>query len=219
MARRVKKLKIAHHVKRINAHHRRHKKKLLKLFHKVRQHPGCYKPGYGPRKGAKIPKSLPRKPAGLNKKGSGFWEHIKRGWKWITGQKIVKDMKKEVVTHAKKHGQALAKEVAARGSAYAKAQMDRLNVAVRKHGTAAAERLRGKVEGHLSDVSNKVEGISNKVDGFLSKYTGATDAGMPGKTVLAKKGSGWRKNWGTGKNLMAVGRMASRAGRRVASRA
>ena len=88
-------------------------------------------------------------------------------------------------------------------------------------GDSAAAKIRGKVEKHLSDVSNKVEGVANKVDKYVSSYTGATND-MPGRVVAAKKGSGLRtqirKNLGTGKNLMAIGRMASRAGRRIASR-
>jgi hypothetical protein len=222
MARRVKKLKISHHVKRVHAHHKKHKKRLLKLYHKIRQHPGAYKPGYGPKRGAKLYKSHPRKPKGLNKRGSGLWDHVKKAWNWLTNHKVVKEMKKEVVNHAKKHGQAIAKEVKDRAVSYGKGQMDRGAEWLRRQGNAAAEKVRGKVEKHLSDASNKVEGVVGKVDKFVSHYTGATDD-MPGRTVAAKKGSGWRanvrKNWGTGKNLMAVGRMAGRAGRRIASRA
>ena len=247
MARRVRKLNIKPHVKKIRAHHKRHKKKLLKLYHKIRQHPGSYKPGYGPRRGAKIPKTHPRKPKGLNKRGSGLWDSIKKGWNWLTGHKVVQDMKKEVVAHGKKHTEALVKEVVGRGTAYAKAQMDRGAAWAKRQGEAATEKIRNKVEGHLSDAASKVENIGNKVDDFVSSYTGADTGGMPGKVVAAKKkgsgwsgiasswkkkqlalmkgnfvarkrGSGWRKNLGTGKNLLAIGRMASRAGRRVASR-
>ena len=50
---------------------------------------------------------------------------------------------------------------------------------------------------------------------------------MPGKTVGAKKGSGWvsaavkaglRRNFGTGKNLVGAGRFLNRMGTRVAAR-
>ena len=75
----ARKLKVAHHLKRVKAHHKRHRKRLLQLYHKVRQHPGCYKDGYGPRRGAKVPRSHPRRPRGLNKKGAGLWSAIKSG--------------------------------------------------------------------------------------------------------------------------------------------
>ena len=214
-----KKLNIAPHVRRIRAHHKRHKKKLLKLFHKVRQHPGSYKPGVRPRRGA-VPKSLPRKPAGLNKRGAGLWSSIKSAWHWITNHKVVKDMKKEVVTHAKKQASALAKEAKDRAVSYGKAQIDRGAAWAKRQGAAAASRVRGKVEKHLSDVTNKVEGVANKVDKAVSSWTGASDD-MPGRSVGAKKGSGIRRiarQWGTGQNLKRWAGAAARAGARIASR-
>ena len=219
--RRVQKLNIKPHIRRIKAHHKRHKKRLLKLFHKVRSHPGCYQAGYRPRAG-RAPKSLPRQRAGLNKKGAGLWSGIKKAWNWITGHKVVQDMKKQVTDHAKKQAQALAEEAKNRAVGYAKAQVDRGSAWLKRQGAAAAEKVRGKVEGHLSNVSNKVEGIANRVDKVVSSFTGADTGGMPGRTVGAKKGKGFvstlRKQYGTGRNLQMVGRMAQRIGTRIARR-
>ena len=184
-----KRLNIKPHVRRIKAHHKRHKKKLLALYHKVRQHPGCYRPGYKPKKGARVPKSVPRQPAGFNKKGAGLWTSIKSAWKWITGHKVVQDMKKEVVGHAKKQASALAEEAKKRAIGYGKAQIDRGSAWLKRQGEAAAKRVRGKVEKHLSEAHNKVEGVANRIDKAVSSFTGASDD-MPGKTVGAKKGSG-----------------------------
>ena len=186
---RVKRINIAPHVRRVKAHHKRGKKKLLQLFHKIRRHPGCYKPGYHHHRG-KAPKSLPRKPKGLNKRGSGFWDHVKHAWNWITGHKVVKDMQKEVVKHAKETGGKLVKEYGDRAVSYGKSQMDRGEVWLRRQADAALHKVKSKADKHINDLGNKIEGTTNKIDKFVSGYTGAT-SDMPGRTVAAKKGSGW----------------------------
>ena len=200
-----KKLNIKPHIRRVKAHHKRHKKRLLQLYHKVRQHPGCYRAGYGPRRGAKVPKTHPRMPAGLNKKGAGLWTHIKKAWNWISGHKVVQDMKKEAIKHGKQAVSDLGAEVHRRGKEYLTAQSARGKQWLKDQANAASERVRKKVEKHLSDASNKVESVANRVNSAVSKYTGA-GSGMPGKTVGAKKGEGW------------LGDMARRGVRRFAAR-
>ena len=213
MARR-RKLNAAPHLRRVKAHHKRHKKKLLQLYHKVRQHPGCYKPGYGPKKGARVPKSHPRQPRGLNKKGAGLWSGIKSAWSWLTGhgKKIAKDVGAEVAKHAKIQGKALLEEGKKRAISYGKAQMERGTQWAKDQASAAAGRMRTKVEKHLSDASSKVEGIASKVNSAVSKYTGASND-MPGRTVGAKKGEGWlgdRFRAGVGRFGRAVWRRGTR---------
>ena len=187
----ARKLNVAPHIRRIHAHHKRHKKKLLGLFHRVRTHPGCFKDGHKPYRGS-IPKSLPRKPKGLNKKGSGIWDHVKKAWNWVTGHKVVQDLKKEAIKHGKKAAKDLAAEASRRGKAYIGAQAARGKQWLQDQANAASARVRKKVEKHLSDVSNKVESVAGKVDRAVSKYTGASD-GMPGRKVGAKKGEGWMR--------------------------
>ena len=210
----ARKLKVAHHLKRVKAHHKRHRKKLLQLYHKVRQHPGCYKAGYGPRRGAKVPKSHPRRPRGLNKKGAGLWSGIKSAWNWLTGhgKRIAKDVGKEVVKHAKVHGKALLEEGKKRAVSYGKAQIGRATEWAKGQAAAAEHRIRTKVEKHISDATGKVEAIASRVNKAASKYTGAT-TGMPGRTVSAKTGSGWlgdRFRGAIGRGARAVWRMGTR---------
>ena len=217
----LEKLKMAHrklnvkpHLKRVKAHHKRHKKKLLQLYHKVRQHPGCYKPGYGPKKGARVPKSQPRQPAGLNKKGAGLWSGIKHAWNWLTGhgKRIAKDVGKEVAKHAKIQGKALLEEGKKRAISYGKAQLARGTQWAKDQANAAGNRMRKKVEKHLSDASNKVEAVASKVNSAVSKYSGAT-SGMPGRTVGAKKGEGWlgdRFRAGVGRMARGIWRRGTR---------
>lgn len=174
------------HLRRIRAHHKRKKAHLLKLFHKVRSHPGCYKHGHKPYKG-KAPKSLPRKPKGLNKRGSGFWDSIKSAWHWVTGHakkhgaKVMKEVKKEVTKQATKHGKALMDEAGKRGRAYLKKTGD----AVGKWGSAqmaaVGAKARNHVEGYIKAADKKVNALAKRIDSGVSKYTG--EGGMPGKTL------------------------------------
>jgi len=170
------------HIKRIKAHHKRHKAHLLKLFHRVRTHPGCYKAGYTPKRG-RVPKSLPRKPAGLNKRGSGFWSSIKKGWNWLTGQakvhggKVLAEVKKQGAIH----GKALASEVGKRASAYASSAMEKGSAWAKQQAASAAAKARKHVEGYIAKGDAKVRSIASKVNAGVSKYTGAG----------GKAGSGW----------------------------
>ena len=182
MARR-RKLNVKPHLRRVRAHHKRHKKRLLALYHKVRQHPGCYQPGYGPKKGARVPKSHPRRPRGLNKKGAGLWSGIKSAWSWLTGhgKKIAKSVGQEALKHAKIHGQALLDEGKKRATEYGKAQLARGTQWAKDQASAVAGRVRAKVEKHLSEASKKVEGVASRVNSAVSKYSGAG----------SKQGEGW----------------------------
>ena len=210
----ARKIKVAHHIKRVKAHHKRHRKRLLQLYHKVRQHPGCYKPGYGPRRGAKVPRSHPRRPKGLNKKGAGLWSGIKSAWSWLTGhgKRIAKDVGKEALKHGKVYGKALLDEGKKRAVSYGKAQLGRATEWGKGQLAAAEHRIRTKVEKHISDATSKVESIANRVNKGVSKYSGAT-TGMPGRTVAAKKGSGWLSDRffrGAGRAARGIWRMGTR---------
>jgi len=168
------------HIRRLKQHHKRHKAHLLKLFHRVRTHPGCYKAGYSPKRG-RVPKSLPRKPAGLNKRGSGFWSSIKKGWAWLTGQakkhggKVMQEVKKQ----AAHHGKALAKEAGKRASAYASSAMEKGTAWAKSQAAAAGAKARKHVEGYIAKGNAKVASIASRVNAGVSRVTGS------------KAGSGW----------------------------
>jgi hypothetical protein len=186
MARRA--IKVAAHHKRLQAHHKRHKKHLLKLFHKVKSHPGCYKEGYKPSRGG-IPKSLPRKPKGLNRKGSGLWDHVKKAWHWVTGKakKHGKELYKVAKKHGAKVGTALLEEGKRRGTAYAEQALARGKDWAEGQAQAIGQNLRNKVEGYVKQADNKIKAVSDRIDKGVSKYTGGVGA-MPGRVL--KKGSG-----------------------------
>lgn len=178
----------AGHVKRLHAHHKRHKQRLLKLFHRVRSHPSCYKAGYIPKRG-RVPKSLPRKPSGLNQKGSGLWDHIKKAWHWVTGKakKHGKAIYAEAKKHAKVHGQALLAEGKKRAIAYGKQALSRGTEWAKGQAKSVGQNMRNKVEGYVKAADSKVRAVAAKVDASVSKRTGGVGA-MPGRVL--KKGSG-----------------------------
>ena len=180
---------VASHHKRLQAHHKRHKKHLLKLFHKVKSHPSCYKEGYKPSKG-RAPKSLPRKPKGLNRKGSGLWDHIKKAWHWVTGK--AKKHGKELYKVAKKHGKVVAKnlldEGKRRATAYGEKALARGKAWAEGQAQAVGQNLRNRVEGYVKQADNKIRSVADRVDKGVSKYTGGVGA-MPGRVL--KKGSGF----------------------------
>ena len=166
------------HLRRIKKHHKRHKQHLLKLFHRVRTHPGCYKTGYTPSRG-RVPKSLPRKPAGLNKKGSGLWDSIKKGWAWITGhaKKHAKAVGTEIKKQAAVHGKALLEEGKRRAGAYASQVGGQAKAWATAQATAAAAKARKHVEGYIAKGDAKVRSLAGKVNTSVSKYTGGSKAG------------------------------------------
>ena len=178
----------AGHVRRLKAHHKRHRQRLLKLFHRVRSHPSCYKAGYIAKRG-RVPKSLPRKPSGLNRKGSGLWDHIKKAWHWVTGQakKHGKALYAEGKKHAKVVGKSLLAEGKRRATAYGNKALAQGSAWAKGQAQAIGQNMRNKVEGYVKAADRKVQSVASKVDSKLSKYTGGVGA-MPGRVL--KKGSG-----------------------------
>jgi hypothetical protein len=114
--------------------------------------------------------------------------------------------------HAKIHGKALLEEGKKRAVSYGKAQLERGTQWAKGQANAAGERIRKKVEKHISDATGKVEAIASRVNKGVSKYTGAT-TGMPGRTVAQKTGSGWlgdRFRGAMGRAARGVWRMGTR---------
>lgn len=202
---RRKKLSVGPHLRRIKAHHKRHKKRLLGLFHKIRQHPGCYKPGYGPKRGMKVPKSVPRMPRGLNKRGAGFWSAVKSGTSWLAskGKQAAKAVGSEVVKHAKAQGRALYAEGKRAAIGYGRRQVTRAQNWGKAQVDAAGQRVRTTVTRHLNEAQRKIDGIASRVDAGVSGYTGA-----------GKQGSGWLGDKARGAFRATVGRVGRAIWRR-----
>ena len=153
-------------------------------------------------KGSKNPPSHARR---VEQKGFRSLDSHQEGMELDLWTQVVQDMKKEAIKHGKQAVSDLGAEVHRRGKEYLTAQSARGKQWLKDQANAASERVRKKVEKHLSDASNKVESVANRVNSAVSKYTGA-GSGMPGKTVGAKKGEGW------------LGDMARRGVRRFAAR-
>ena len=171
------------HGKRIHAHHKKAKKKLLKLYHRVRTHRGCYKAGGFPTKLARgVPKSKPSKPKNLNKKGAGLWHHITKAWNWLTGH--AKKAAKHVAAQAKVHGKALLEEAKKRASAHASQLVSRGKDWAKKQANAALEKARQHAEGYIKQANDKVESVAKKVSDTVSGYTGAKGSGILGDMAI-----------------------------------
>ena len=188
----ARKLTGAPHVKRIQAHHKRHKQKLLRLFHKVRTHPGCYKPGHTPYRGAMARVSVPRKPKGLNKRGSGLWSALKKGWSTVKSHAVkhTKAIGREVLRQGKQLGRQVYNEAKGRAKAYGSRLASQAGAWGKRQLDAAGTKLRNHVEGYIARADAKVNSLARSVDSAVSSYTGATaQGGMPGR-VIRKRGSG-----------------------------
>jgi len=171
------------HAKRIHAHHKKAKKRLLKLYHRVRTHRGCYKAGKFPTKLARgVPKSKPQKPRHLNPKGAGLWNHISKAWNWLTGH--AKKAAKHVAAQAKVHGKALLDEAKQRAKTHASQLLSRGKDWAKKHATAALDRARSHAEGYIKQASDKVESVAKKVDSTVSRYSGAKGSGFLGDMAM-----------------------------------
>ena len=140
--------------------HKAHKQIVLRILHKIRSHPAFYKPGYNPSK-AGTPKSFPKQPAGLNAKGAGFWNHVKKGWNWVKSK--FHQHKGKVYDAAMKHGKAAAKQVGGRlleaGKKAGKQAMDR--------AIQVAER---NVEHYTAKAEKKLQGMADKAEFHISQY-------------------------------------------------
>jgi hypothetical protein len=148
------------HLKKIQSHHARHKQKVLAAFHKIRKHPGSYKPGFKPSK-AKAPKSIPRQPAGLNKKAAGLWSWVKKGWSHV--KKIFDAHKGKIYAEGRKLVGAYVREQGSRVRNYAVSR-------AREVGTRVHNRAEHHVRSYVEKGENKVRQIGSKVDSTIEKY-------------------------------------------------
>jgi len=123
-----------------------------------------------------MPKSFPRKPRGLHKEASGFWDFAKKGWEWVKGK--FHQHKGKIIDEAKKAGKKVGARVYDAGKRVGGKVVDRM--------VQVAE---NNVEHYVQKAENKLESMGAKAEAKLEKWDRKTSSGMPGRTV-AKKGSG-----------------------------
>ena len=181
----------------IQNRHKQHKQAVLRIFHKIRSHPNCYRPGFKPSR-AGVPKSIPKEPRGLTLKASGFWSTMKKGWSWVKNK--FNAHKGKIYEAAKKHGAAAVKHVGGRlldaGKKAGKQAMDR--------AIQVAER---NIEHYTSKAETKLQGLANKAEYHISQY----DKPKQGGRFSAQFGGGrGRVSW----NRRNASRALSALGRR-----
>ena len=163
---------IARHIRALTQHHKRHKGHFLKVFHAIRRHPGAYRPGFRPSRAA-VPKSLPRKPNGLNKEAAGLWDWAKKGWSWVKSK--FDQHKGKIYDHAKKHASAAASHVASRVGDAGKRMAGRVADKI----SAVADR---NIEHYVDKAEGKIEALGKKAEAKISKWDKKKVDHMPGKS-------------------------------------
>ena len=148
------------HIQRMKKFHEQHKKQILQIVHAIRRHPGAYQPGYKPSR-ASMPKSFPRKPAGLHKEASGFWDFAKKGWEWVKGK--FNKHKGAVIDHAKKVAVRTAGRVASRvGSAASRVG----NRVIDKIEQVAEN----NIDPYVSKAEDKIDSMGKRAEAKLQKW-------------------------------------------------
>ena len=170
--------------------HKKHKGHFLKLFHVLKQHPGSYRMGFKPSRGA-VPKSIPtKKPAGFTKEASGIFDWFKRRWSDV--KKLFHKHKGKALTAAKAYATAAGTKALHAAKDYAISR-----------GKKVVSRGKAAVDHHLnhyiSKAESKIKQAVDRTDKFIDKHT---RFGVPDK-----RGSG------------IVARIAKSLGKRVAARA
>ena len=180
----------------ITKRHKQHKQAVLRVFHKIRSHPACYRPGFKPSR-AGVPKSIPKQPAGLTKKASGFWSTMKKGWTWVKSK--FNQHKGKIVEAAKKHGAAAVRHVGGRVVAAGR----RAGQQIVDRAIQVAER---NIDHYTSKAEGKLQGLADKAEYHISQYDKPKKAsGWGGKAAWrrhvqsappmpkwAQEGVGWR---------------------------
>jgi len=166
----------------ITKRHKQHKQAMLRVFHKIRSHPACYRPGFKPSR-AGVPKSIPKQPAGLTKRASGFWGTMKKGWSWVKSK--FHAHKGKIVEAAKKHGAAAGQRLMAAGGRVASNLADK--------AISVAE---SNLNHYTSKAENKIQSLANKAEAHIAKFD------------KPKQGEGWLGDKIRGGFRGGVGRFA-----------
>jgi len=158
------------------AAHKQHLKVMLKHIHAIHRNPASYRLGF--KKPARVSLTqLPRKPAGLHKEASGFWDVLKKGYNWV--KKKFKKHGAVVMTHAKKHAVKVGSRVASRVGKTA----SRVGGRVLDQLERVAEQ---NIEHYTTAAENKIGALGKRATDKLKKWEKKKPDGMPGKSHRKK---------------------------------
>ena len=170
-----KRLSAQSHTRDLRKHANDKQKQLIRLLHRIRQHPRSYVHGKAP-KASKNTARMPRKPKKMTKKASGLWDWIKKAHRWVSGK--FQQGKKHAVNLAKQAASQVAEDLKKEG----RAALSSGKKYVRGRYEHHKERLRNSARAHVSrfakQLDSRIQGAHSKVNAAL----GNTD-GMPGRTV------------------------------------
>ena len=152
------------HFDKIAIHRRMHKRKVIKLLHRIKKHPKCYKPGHGP-KGKSSSSSLPKKPKHLNQKASGLWDWVHSGWN------LLKKHGAKVGEHLKGMAKDAAQEALTAGKDYVKSRYEagkqQIGDALKKKRDKVVSMAKDKVKSYADKLDKHVNSATKKVTSYL----------------------------------------------------
>ena len=163
---------VQRHLRPMAARHQQHLKMIRKVFHAIHRNQASYKLGY--KKPARVSLTqIPKKPAGLHKQASGFWDVLKKGYNWV--KKKFKKHGAVVVKHAKKHAVKYGSKVATRVGKTA----SRVGGRVLEQLEKVAE---SNIEHYTTAAENKIGALGKRATDKLQKWEKKKQDGMPGKS-------------------------------------
>lgn len=163
---------VQRHLRPMAAAHQQHLKMIRKVFHAIHRNQASYRPGF--KKPVRVSLTqIPKKPAGLHKEASGFWDVLKKGYNWV--KKKFKKHGAVVMTHAKKHAVKVGSRVASRVGKTA----SRVGGRVLDQLERVAEQ---NIEHYTTAAENKIGALGKRATDKLKKWEKKKADGMPGKT-------------------------------------
>ena len=149
------------HVKKIAAHHQKHRKHLIKVLHKVRHSVGSYIAGAKRPARIALSNRIPSKPKGLTKQASGFWDMVKGAFGFVKGEAVKHKDKilKDAVEYGKKHVKEGMDQAVKYGKNYANTRLTHLKKKAIDKAKQTVNKYKEKGAKHVKKYSDKVDKV------------------------------------------------------------
>jgi len=149
------------HVKKVAAHHQKHRKHLIKVLHKVRHSVGSYIAGTKRPKKIALSNRVPPKPKGLTKQASGFWDMVKKAFGFVKGEAVKHKDKiiADAVEYGKKHVKEGMDQAVKYGKDYASSRLGHLKKKAIDKAKQTVNKYKEKGAKHVKKYSDKVDKV------------------------------------------------------------
>ena len=170
-----RKFSVQPHVKQLKGHANDKHKQIIRLLHRVRNHPKSYTHGKAP-KTSKNSSRMPPKPKRLTKKASGLWDFLKKAHRWVSSK--FSAGKKQLVAHGKKAMAVVAADLRKEGRAALSEGKKYVRGRYEHHKERFRKSARSHVQRFAQSMDTRIQGAHSRVNTAL----GDSD-GMPGKSL------------------------------------